>query len=297
MIVELGNSVLEKTEYGYQVRTKHDQTFIKWKLYSKAAIEAAWEKAQKAKDRGTECIILPCIDKEKAFRLTALFSRTIFANIELTHFDGKTISFYLMTKSYWNKEETKMKVRQLTSSLEFFNNPIPLLADEIISQKSPMIKPILYLGLNGVLIMEPALKDDLWMRRWPKGEPAPGAKDFIEWAKEHFEIRWLTMKIMTGTLYEYQAKDIGEVLELDPKLLISFRNPKSIFVSDLTMGINFDEQRPWFWLQDQLQETEERRLKQTNTFDRYIATDSHNNIEALIHSWFALRDKLAALPA
>lgn len=103
--------------------------------------------------------------------------------------------------------------------------------------------PVMYLDLDDTVIS------------WVGGEPkaGPGARDFILWALERYEIRWLTTWCPTGEMEESLLHDLCKMLEIDVEALRHIRGFDWDGLSKLD-GIAWLEhtvlRRPFLWVED-----------------------------------------------
>lgn len=83
------------------------------------------------------------------------------------------------------------------------------------------LRPVLYLDLDDTLIS------------WSGGHPhaAPAAREFVLWAMERFELRWLTTWCPSGEMEEKLLGDLCHMLQLPTEALAHVR------------GFDWDESR------------------------------------------------------
>jgi hypothetical protein len=109
---------------------------------------------------------------------------------------------------------------------------------------APALRPVLYLDLDDTLI------------RWADGTPraAPGARRFVLWALERFEVRWLTTWCPTGDMPGSLLNDLCTMLELEPKRLEHVRGFSWDATDSKLNGIAWIEHllmgRPFLWVED-----------------------------------------------
>jgi hypothetical protein len=118
---------------------------------------------------------------------------------------------------------------------------------EIRHLRSPEagLRPVLYLDLDDTLIV------------WADGSPraAPGARQFVLWALERFEVRWLTTWCPDGRMQSSLLADLCSMLELDPAVLSGVRGFDWQDTGTKLNGIAWLEhlvwKRPFLWIEDQ----------------------------------------------
>lgn len=106
-------------------------------------------------------------------------------------------------------------------------------------------RPVLYLDLDDTLIS------------WEGGRPhaAPGAHEFVLWALDRLEVRWLTTWCPGGVMSDSLLHDLGRMLDLPVETLRPIRGiPWERHGSKLN-GIAWLEHsvlgRPFVWLEDE----------------------------------------------
>jgi hypothetical protein len=106
-------------------------------------------------------------------------------------------------------------------------------------------RPVLYLDIDDTLIS------------WEGGRPraAPGARDFVVWALEHFDVRWLTTWCPEGEMAPGLLHDLCRMLDLPSQSIARIRGiPWDRETSKLN-GIAWLEHlvlgRPFIWLEDE----------------------------------------------
>lgn len=138
-------------------------------------------------------------------------------------------------------------------------------------------RPILYLDIDDTLIIW-SLKVD--------GYGAPMVNEFIKWALEHFEVRWLTMWCPSGELSNEGAQELsyrtGEII--DPEVFVNIKNPKG-FINNKTDAIDFDEVRPWVWVEDAMVYREKMEMIARVKDDNFYPTNVSQNVMALQVTW------------
>ena len=140
-----------------------------------------------------------------------------------------------------------------------------------------MEKPrVLYLDIDDTLLV------------WTNGQQgfaAPLAAEFVRWADEHFEVRWLTMWCPSGKLRQEGAEELSYRFHgtVKPDVFMKFTNPTP-FVSYKTDGIDFLDPRPWVWVEDMVLPTE-RNVLGPKYIKQFYPTHVTQNVVALQATW------------
>ncbi|MBA2706291.1 MAG: hypothetical protein H0U59_00620 [Gemmatimonadaceae bacterium] len=82
-----------------------------------------------------------------------------------------------------------------------------------------MIKPVLYVGLDGPILVPSAEQHDAFLMR----KITDYAKPFMHWAKEHFDVRWLAETGARDALYTARRLSLPE----DAVSVASFESSKA----------------------------------------------------------------------
>lgn len=104
--------------------------------------------------------------------------------------------------------------------------------------------PVLYLDIDDTLIV------------WHDGRPraAEGAREFVSWAMERFEVRWLTRWCPEGHMPSGLLEDFCDLLDLSPDLLRCVRGGNWVGNVSKVDGILWLEHivlgRPFLWVED-----------------------------------------------
>jgi hypothetical protein len=141
------------------------------------------------------------------------------------------------------------------------------------------MKPrVMYLDIDDVLLV--------WSPNH-RGYAAPKAKEFIHWAKEHFEVRWLTMWAPSGKLSQKGAEELAYRFGYTMKLeeFLEIENPNAFFAGAKTYGIDFDDDRPFVWLDDKCTPMERHVLQEHGKFGNYYKTNVTSNFMHLQATW------------
>lgn len=154
------------------------------------------------------------------------------------------------------------------------------------------MKPVLYLDVDDTLLI------------WPAGIGAPGAPEFIRWAKTHFEVRWLTMWCPSGDLYDLAPVLAGR-LNMPVAELAEIRNPvpfwRTFSTRDKTTSIvdgAIAEGRTWVWVEDEFLDHREADwvYGHPQYTHNYYETTVSRDPEALLRTWRELATRFS-LPA
>jgi hypothetical protein len=106
-------------------------------------------------------------------------------------------------------------------------------------------QPVLYLDLDDTVIT------------WRDGSPraAPGAREFVLWALERFEVRWLTTWCPGGVMEEGLLGDLCRMLEIDAGVLGELRGFDWEDTGSKLNGVAWLEHvvqgRPFLWIEDE----------------------------------------------
>jgi hypothetical protein len=100
--------------------------------------------------------------------------------------------------------------------------------------RKPMYRtPILYLDLDDTIIS------------WEGGAPhaAPGATEFVDWALEHFEVRWLTTWCPSGAMSDKLLGDLSSMVRIPREVLSGIRGSEWEGTESKLNGIAWLEHR------------------------------------------------------
>lgn len=147
-------------------------------------------------------------------------------------------------------------------------------------QRNNMKSRVAYLDVDDTIL--------IWSNDYA-GTPAPRAKEFILWLNEHFEIRWLTMWATSGTMSDEGAKSLSDKFngELSAEFFKSIVNPKGFWNDTMwkTNGIDFNDSRPWIWIEDHLIDKEYKELASRGKLKNFYKTNVSHNIVMLQKTW------------
>lgn len=124
------------------------------------------------------------------------------------------------------------------------------------------------------------------------GYGAPRAADFINWALEHFEVRWLTMWCPSGKMRMEGCEELSYRLggKISPQTFHDIVNPKG-FIDNKTEGVDFNDPRPWVWVEDGIVWKEQKELTDRNMMGNFYKTNVSHNIVALQKTWRLLAER------
>lgn len=150
--------------------------------------------------------------------------------------------------------------------------------------------PVLYLDLDDTVIS------------WAGGRPhaAPGAREFVLWALEHFEVRWLTTWCPGGEMEESLLGDLCKMLNLPPHWLRHIRGFAWEEGQSKLNGIAWLEHlmldRPFVWLEDGygVRERERSVLAAAGLLDCYHCCNVTEDRDALRRVHETLRQRYVA---
>jgi hypothetical protein len=159
--------------------------------------------------------------------------------------------------------------------------------DEI--QQKPRV---MYLDVDDTLLV--------FNKSWA-GFGAPMVAEFIHWALEHFEVRWLTSWCPSGIMLPVTdglsgAENLSYRLNygVSTEILASIKNPKEWFEYK-TEAVDFEDPRPWVWVEDGLVYKERELLNNKNLLNNFYPTNVSIDIRALQITWKRLADRFELL--
>lgn len=157
------------------------------------------------------------------------------------------------------------------------------------------MKPVMYLDVDDTLVRHPddPYQEDIieFYNANPDGGPPNNVKEFLEFAQEHFEVRWLTFWCPNGTMEESRKDDLANILAVPRSLIENIRNPmgfmgarqpSGLFTATLkTNAIDWDEYeagREFVWVEDDMmQPMEFQILRGYKARDNYICCNVSKN--------------------
>lgn len=126
------------------------------------------------------------------------------------------------------------------------------------------------------------------------GIAAPLAGDFLRWAMQHFEVRWLTAWCPSGEMRPQPFRRL--MLLLGIKGEDAFRAARDVdnpmgWQSSKTEAIDWNDPRPWAWVEDELLDREREVLVVREALDNFITANVSRDPTALCRAWRALADR------
>lgn len=108
-------------------------------------------------------------------------------------------------------------------------------------------QPVLYMDIDDTLL------------RYPGGAegpvPAPGAVEFVAWAFEHFEVRWLTRWCRNGRMSDDLVRSFCKMFRVDAKVVQRVKGLDWSETDNKLDGITWLEhvvlERPFLWIEDE----------------------------------------------
>jgi hypothetical protein len=150
---------------------------------------------------------------------------------------------------------------------------------------------ILYLDVDDTLLV--------WTNK-VHGFAAPMAAEFVTWALEHFEVRWLTMWCPGGRMSQQGCEELSYRFnsKIHPDVFRNIVNPRG-FINNKTEAVDFADSRPWVWVEDNMVSYEKREMNQRNTLNNFYPTNVSHNVVVLQSTWrkLAKRFDLPGTPA
>lgn len=158
------------------------------------------------------------------------------------------------------------------------------------------MKPVLYLDVDDTILIFPQDRDREWWKVFPRGAPAPYVKEFLEWARANFEVRWLTMWAMRGWMHDELVEQLAGLLHVPVELVQGCDNPLE-HNGFKPNGVNWAEHaagRRWFWVEDGIPPAEQAVLSQHNALHHFISCHTSRNPDALRLAKERIEDLLLA---
>lgn len=149
---------------------------------------------------------------------------------------------------------------------------------------SELKKRILYLDIDDTLLV---WTNDIG------GFAAPRAADFVHWALEHFEIRWLTLWCPSGRLQPHGAEELSYRFnyKVSKEIFASIHNPRMFQEMNKADGIDFDDPRPWVWVEDGALSNEQYILKSKGLWNNFYKTNVSQDRRMLQKTWRLLAER------
>ncbi len=161
------------------------------------------------------------------------------------------------------------------------------------------MKPVMYLDIDGVLW-------DVDMSKVPAEEMedaykgANGVAEFMAFALENFEVRWLTAwGHFTGDIEDHGRELLARYTGVGIDVWAQVK-PNKGWKRNKTEGISWDEHlkegRPLVWIEDGISAPETQALAANHLSHRYYHTDVFDDPNALIKTHAKLRSLLERCP-
>lgn len=158
------------------------------------------------------------------------------------------------------------------------------------------MRPALYLDLDDTLIA------------WPDGRGgsprgARGGREFLEWALQWYEVRWLTTWCPDGRMEAGLLRDLAKMLGMAPDALEGIRGLDWSHSRRKLDGIAWMEhvvlRRPFVWLEDEygFGEQERRFLDVHGLGASHVPVNVSRDADALTRVHAALRRRAAGIAA
>lgn len=150
------------------------------------------------------------------------------------------------------------------------------------------MKPVLYLDVDDTLLsmhssfyprINPSAKST-W-RFW--GFAPPGAAEFMAWALETFEVRWLTWWCSSHEMYPEQLERLEREFKLPAGSLGGIQSAQFARGQGChkTSGIDWKLGREWFWVEDAIPMLEQDILRARGCLERWIPCNTTDDLYAL----------------
>lgn len=165
-------------------------------------------------------------------------------------------------------------------------------------------RPVMYLDVDDTILTS---NDAIWEATYgnlPKGYvvpadtiiPAPGAGEFLEWATEHYEVRWLTFKCPSGVMHPWWVKTLARALKVPEEMIASIRGISFAHTFNKCDGINWEEHaagREWIWIEDDIDQRELQILAGRGCLSRWIRCNVTEDPYALKRLHERLKEDMA----
>lgn len=167
-------------------------------------------------------------------------------------------------------------------------------------------RPVMYLDIDDTLL---TYNDGVWEATYGRLTnnsiispnaiiAAPGAGEFIVWALEHFEIRWLTFWCPSGRMHPKRAEQLAGALGVSPDLIASIEGISFAHSLNKCDGIDWSEHergRPWIWIEDDLPQSELQILASKGCLDRWYRCNVTEDVNALRRLHMRLKEEIGSL--
>jgi hypothetical protein len=124
-----------------------------------------------------------------------------------------------------------------------------------------MAKPVLYVSLHGPILVPALDEQDVFLGK----KIAPYAKPFLHWAKEHFDVRWLSETGARDAIYTASRLS----LPADAIPVATFEDSK---VENMSPRENF------YWIDGALIPSEAAWLHEHRCEDRLLQVDPYTGV-------------------
>jgi hypothetical protein len=146
-------------------------------------------------------------------------------------------------------------------------------------------RTVLYLDVDDTLID--------WSD-WLRPRAARGAKDFLLWAMDHYEVRWLTYWAPEGRMEEDRLEQLSEILDVDTNVLRRIGGRDWSWSMDKKDGIRWKEAavgRPFVWVEDdgEVGDNLRRKLERLGLLHCYRECNVTRDKDALVRVHEELR--------
>jgi hypothetical protein len=114
-------------------------------------------------------------------------------------------------------------------------------------------------------------------------KPANGAREFLLWCAQHFEVRWCTCWTLRGDLWPDDLDKLASAFNLSKKMLASFANPNG-WRENKTESFDWPEieaGRDFVWIEDGILSRELEILETKGLLDSFIRTNSTEDPNAI----------------
>jgi hypothetical protein len=299
--IQCGDIEYRRESFGFTCRHMWKGKKVMYDVYSTAELLKDWPKYALCYDT-KDHITIYTTDRIRAARITAAYIRFVQGSREGVSWNGTQLHFDLRTApESMGRGRFEKEIRAITNYCDNYEGPVPFLAEEVELRIKPR-GPLLYLSVKNVLVMYPsnspsrngANLSKRWYDLYPYGEPAPGAREFLAWARENYQIHWLEPSItgQYGNLHDYDSSRLAETLQCEEKDLRAIGNPyeRTSTFTRRTTGIN-SYAKDWHWLGYAPVERELEDLRSWEALDRLIRVDSTKYSGDLIRAWMILKER------